>query len=88
LSPITIAGVVDLVIVVEWAVVALYFLRRWFQHRRLVSFCLAAMALGWLLFGLQAHWMNVELAKGVALGLGAVLWFAIWRVEREASTSR
>ena len=79
----TLANAADSVIVVEWVVVVLYFLGRWFRHRRLVSFCLAAMAVGWLLVGLQAHRLNVDVAKSCALVLGAVLWFSIWRVERQ-----
>lgn len=80
------ASVVDALIVVEWAVVSAYFLWRWFKHRRLVSFCLSAMALGWLLMGLlETHEPHMAPVKAGALGLGLVLWYSIWRVERAES---
>jgi CHASE2 domain-containing sensor protein len=76
----------DAAIVLEWGAVSGYFLWRWFRHRRLVSFCLAAMALGWLLMGLlEAREPHVVPVKAAALGLGLVLWYSIWRVERAES---
>jgi hypothetical protein len=77
-------SVADAFIVLEWAAVAFYFLHRWWKYRRLVSFCLAAMALGWLLMGLlETHEAHMRSVKAGAILLGGFLWYSIWRVERK-----
>ena len=79
--------VADALIAFEWLTVCAYFIRRYVQHRKLVSIALAAMSLGWLLLGLSESVFEPErLAaplKGSAIALGAFIWFAIWRVEKE-----
>lgn len=75
----------DGLVVLLWAAVAGYFFRRWLQMRRLVSIALAAMALGWVYIGIEDALPDTfpsSPAKGLAIALGILLWYAIWRVER------
>lgn len=75
-------SIVDLAIVLEWGVVVVYFIGRWLRHHRAISFCLAAMAGGWLLMGLlESHPEHERAVKFASVSLGAVLWYTIWRVE-------
>ena len=87
MSP-TIESAVELAITLEWGYVVIYFLHRWWKHRRLVSFGLAAMAAGWLVVGAFSPELGDHIAvKATALVLGLVLCHAIWRVERRPPTS-
>ena len=74
----------DGLVVLLWAAVAGYFVRRYVQHRRIVSLALATMALGWLYIGLEdslSERFPVAAVKAVAVILGVMVWYAIWRVE-------
>lgn len=73
--------IADVIVVLQWAAVSAYFIRRFIRHRKLVSLSLAAMSLGWLAIGLGTVAPAI-IFKSFAIVLGAFVWFSIWRVER------
>jgi len=77
----------DAAILLEWGGVFIYFLRRFVKMRKVVSLALAGMSLGWLILGLGDISLRLshgfEALKVLALGLGAFLWWSVWRVEKK-----
>lgn len=86
MSTLALAGkIADGLSVCAWTAIAIYFVRRFAQHRKLVSLMIALMALGWASACLDAAALGFDLSpwRGmVALALAISVGYAIVRVER------
>ena len=74
----------DVLVVVEWATISGYFVRRFVKHKKPVSLCIAAMALGWVFLGLESRFVPSHLLQAIAIALGVVVWYAIFHVEKRS----
>jgi CHASE2 domain-containing sensor protein len=76
--------VIEQVVFWTWAIIAGYFIQRFVMRTRLVSLCIAVMALGWGMVGLGAAEGLRDLRPVVdmmALLVGVIMVWAIVAVE-------
>lgn len=86
MTPHFVGKILDVAVILIWLSVSIFFVRRYFTYRKLVSLMLAFMALGWATLGLrgffpflraQTEWFNF-----VAIVLGSMIWYSIYRVSK------
>jgi len=83
LIPTHLTKLVDAAAIVLWGTIAVYFIHRYVQYRKLVSLMLAFMSAGWGLIALiGVVQFSYPWPSYLAVVLGSSVWYAIIRVER------
>ena len=86
MTPHFVGKILDVLVIVLWFSISVFFVRRYFTYQKLVSLMLAFMALGWATLGLrgffpflraQTEWFNF-----VAIVLGCLIWYSVYRVSK------